>query len=83
MLGDIEVRASATSFQLGKNGKPFFISGPYDTPAKIDRIIRTLTDRVGPEGFDYVIALGDPDALGGGVELLGEFDEDLDDADED
>jgi hypothetical protein len=43
----------------------------------------TLTDRVGPEGFDYVIALGDPDALGGGVELLDEFDEDLDDAEED
>jgi hypothetical protein len=78
MLGDIEVKASAASFQFGKNGKPFFMSGPYDTPAKIDRIIRTLTDRVGPEGFDYVIALGDPDALEGGVELLGEFDEDLD-----
>lgn len=83
MLGDIEVEASATSFQFGKNGKPFFMSGPYDTPAKIDRIIRTLTYRVGPEGFDYVIALGDPDAFEGGVELLGEFDDDYDDEDED
>jgi hypothetical protein len=63
MLGDIAVKASAISFQFGKDGKPFFMSGPYDTPAKIERIIRTLTDRVGPEGFDYVIALGDPDAF--------------------
>lgn len=83
MLDDIEVRASAASFQFGKNGKPFFMSGPYDTPAKIDRIIRTLTERVGPEEFDYVIALGDPDALDGGMALLGEFDENFDVEDED
>ena len=76
MLSDIEVKDSATSFQFGKNGKAFFMSGPYDTPAKIDRIVRTVTDRVGPDAFDYVIALGDPDAIEGDMELLGEFDED-------
>ena len=79
MFGDIEVNAPATSFQFGKNGKPFYMSGPYDTPDKIDRIIRTVTDRVGAEGFEYVIALGDPDAFEGGHELLDEFDEDWDD----
>ena len=83
MLGDIEVETSATSFQFGKKGKPFFMSGPYDTPAKIDRIIRTLTARVGPEGFDYIIGFDDPNVLEGGVELLGELDEDWDDEEAD
>ncbi len=72
LLSDIEVKDSATSFQFGKNGKPFFMSGPYDTPAKIDRIVRTVTDRVGPEAFDYVIALGDPEAFEDDMGLVHE-----------
>ena len=77
-----EVEASATSFQFGKDGKPFYMSGPYDTPARIDRIMRALTARVGPDGFDYVVGLDDPNVLAGGMELLGEFEEVSDEADD-
>jgi hypothetical protein len=45
---------------FGKDGKPFFMSGPYDTPARCRRIIDTLTRRCGPEGFHYTVAVGAP-----------------------
>ena len=42
----------------GEDGKPFFIAGPYDNA---DKIVARLTQRLGPEGFHYVVPIG-PDA---------------------
>jgi hypothetical protein len=39
---------------FGHNGKPTYISGPYDDP---DRIIRTLQQAVGRKGFTYTIGV--------------------------
>jgi hypothetical protein len=36
---------------FGCNGKPFYAQGPYDNPAKV---MRTLHDKVGPDGFHLV-----------------------------
>lgn len=41
---------------FGKNGKPHYMSGPYDDPLKV---LRTLRDTVGEGNFDYVIGSGD------------------------
>lgn len=41
--------------EFGKEGKPMYFSGPYDDAEKI---IKTLTANVGPDNFDYVMALG-------------------------
>ncbi len=40
--------------QCGRNGKPFYISGPYDNSR---RIIDTLTHSVGEGNFDYLLNL--------------------------
>ena len=45
---------------FGRDGKPTYVSGPYDDP---DHILRTLDRTVGRKGFNYTIAL-DPDQLG-------------------
>ncbi len=37
--------------QCGRNGKPYYISGPYDNPNKI---IKTLRDKVGEGNFTYI-----------------------------
>lgn len=39
----------------GKEGKPFYISGPHETQADSERIIATLTRKLGPDGFHYVL----------------------------
>jgi hypothetical protein len=41
---------------FGKDGKPFFISGPHDNVA---RILRQLEKTAGPGNYDYLAMLGD------------------------
>jgi hypothetical protein len=60
VLGDANPDACDEIVPLGKDGKPFFVSGPYDN---VDRIIAKLTRRLGPEGFHYLVGLGAPDDM--------------------
>ena len=60
IFGDLDVTACPTHYVFGRDGKPFFMSSPYDTPARCRRIIDTLTRRCGPEGFHFVVAGGAP-----------------------
>ncbi len=55
LFGDIDADSCSTEYVFGKDGKPFFFAGPYDTPAKIRKVMRTLTDRVGEGNFDYMV----------------------------
>jgi hypothetical protein len=50
--------AGPSAITFGRNGKPTYISGPYDKP---DRILHTLQRAVGRNGFTYTIGvdLGD------------------------
>jgi hypothetical protein len=41
--------------EFGKAGKPFYFRGPYDNAEKI---VKTLSAKVGPGNFDYMMALG-------------------------
>jgi hypothetical protein len=59
IFADIDATTCADRFTFGKNGKPFFIAGPHDTPKKIQRILETLTKRCGPGRFDYLVELHD------------------------
>ncbi len=44
-----------SAITFGKDGKPFYVSGPHDNPRKV---IKTLEHTVGPPpNFDYVITL--------------------------
>ena len=52
IFGDIPM--AMQTFPFGKDGKPFYVSGPNDSPARIRRIVATLVQHVGPGGFDYL-----------------------------
>jgi hypothetical protein len=41
--------------ECGRDGKPFYTSGPYDNPLKV---IKTLRESVGEGNFDYVTEMG-------------------------
>ena len=43
--------------KFGKDGKPLFISGPYDNA---EAIVRQLARTAGEGNFDYVMMLGEP-----------------------
>ena len=42
--------------EVGKNGKPFFVAGPYDNAT---HIIKQLEKTAGPGNYDYLIPIGD------------------------
>lgn len=77
ILGDLDPDACLTEFTFGKDGKPLFIAGPYDTPARCERIIGTLRRTVGEGNFDFIMPVL-------GHELAGiTFDDDDDEFDSD
>ncbi len=57
ILGDAQPENCAQTIPLGKDGKPFFVSGPYDD---VDAIMRTLNRNVGEGNYEVLIILGDP-----------------------
>jgi len=55
LLGNADPEACDLPVPLGgKNGKPFFCSGPYDN---VPRIMAQLERAVGPGGFDFLIGI--------------------------
>src|SRR5208337_2598135 len=55
IFGDVDASACTDTFTFGKNGKPFFLGGPNDTPARIRTIIQTLEKSRGTGGWDYLV----------------------------
>lgn len=53
IFADTDSEKSKTEYEYGKDGKPFFIQGPFDTPAKSKEIIRTLEKSCGENGSDF------------------------------
>ena len=46
--------------EFGKDGKPLYVSGPYDNP---DAIVRQLGRTAGAGNYDYLVGLGGPSDL--------------------
>ncbi len=59
IFGDVSAADCRQQFTFGEDGKPFFVGGPYDSPARCEQIIRTLHDHCGPDGYHYAIPGGE------------------------
>lgn len=44
----------------GKDGKPFYVQGPFDDIARAKGIIAQLEKTAGPGNYDYILSVGDP-----------------------
>jgi len=53
IFGDVNAEANDAAFQFGKNGKPFYISGPSETAPLIRRRIEILREHAGEGGFGF------------------------------
>ena len=73
IFGDIDANICTQEFVYGKDGKPLFVAGPHDTPARCQQIIRKLTDRCGGDGFHYLM----PMAAGAMLRSLEDDDDDV------
>lgn len=69
IFGDIDPESCEETFEYGREGKPFYFAGPYDS---VNRIMNQLTRKLGPDGFHYVAFL---DPFDGG-EVYEDEDED-------
>jgi len=58
IFGDIDPAQAEEEFAFGKDGKPLFIAGPYDTPERCRQVMRTLERAVGPDGYHFTIPFG-------------------------
>jgi hypothetical protein len=64
MLDPPDTHPRKNKVRFGKDGKPFYVSGPYDSEIKSKSVISTLMRTCGPGKFDYIVGLGDmPDDM--------------------
>src|SRR4051812_25224907 len=55
IFGDVDANACTETFTFGKDGKPFYVSGPYDTPARVRTIGQALEKSCGTGNWDYMV----------------------------
>jgi hypothetical protein len=60
LFGDINSADSDATFVFGKDGKPFYASGPYDSAERWRQVISILHNRCGEGGYDYMVMVGGP-----------------------
>lgn len=61
VLDPPEAHPRTWDVQFGQDGKPLFVSGPYDDERKIRRILQTLESTAGEGNYNYLIGFGDAD----------------------
>ena len=54
IFGDVDEADCTETFTFGKDGEPFFLSGPNDTPARIRAVMLALEKSRGLDGCDYL-----------------------------
>ncbi len=83
LFGDIDPSQSDATFEFGKDGKPFYISGPHDSTERSRQVLAILNHSRGPGGYEYLVAFEPSGALPlpdgeGGIDALPFDDEDED-----
>jgi hypothetical protein len=74
LFGSVNAAEGTDHFEFGKDGKPFFVAGPHDTPERCRQILGVLNESCGPGNYHYVLPLTGPDLE---RELPGPDEEDL------
>lgn len=60
LFGDTSAELCPAEYKFGRDGMPFFVSGPHDTPSRIRKVIRSLTETAGAGNFDYIVEMDPP-----------------------
>jgi hypothetical protein len=63
VLDPPETHPRINNVAFGKDGMPFFVSGPYDDERKVRTVINTLTRTAGEGNFHYLAGIGPPESF--------------------
>ena len=55
ILATVDSHLCAQTFTFGQDGKPFYVQGPSDSPHRIRQIVTTLNQRLGPDGWNFMV----------------------------
>lgn len=61
VLDPPEAHPRTSNVVFGKDGEPFYVSGPYDDQRKINSVLNTLRRTAGEGNFHFLIRLGESD----------------------
>ena len=61
-LGGLDAADCPETFTFGRDGKPFYVEGPHDTPERTQRVLAMLEARCGADGFGYALYDDNEDA---------------------
>ena len=61
LLHDADPTRCSDVFTFGKDGKPFYVSGPYDSVERRQEILATLERTCGSGMYDFTVHCGDVD----------------------
>jgi hypothetical protein len=56
IFGEVDADACDATFQFGREGKPFYIPGPTESPGQVKLRIQQLRNRLGESGFECAVA---------------------------
>jgi len=56
IFGDVDATATTQEFVYGRNGKPYYVNGPNETPSQARAIVEQLQRQSG--GADYSVVMG-------------------------
>jgi hypothetical protein len=59
VFGGIVASDCHEEFSFGRDGKPFYMEGPDDSPARVNQIMRLLTAKCGEGNFDFMLEASD------------------------
>ncbi|MCA9065480.1 MAG: hypothetical protein KDA96_20575 [Planctomycetaceae bacterium] len=57
LFGDIDPLQAGHVFPMGCDGKPRYISGPFEPPHEVERVLQKLTQTQGPDGFTFLVPM--------------------------
>jgi hypothetical protein len=64
IFGSIDPSVCPSEFEYGKDGKRFYMSGPNQTEADSNKIVHTLNERLGPDGFHFLVKMDSGEDMG-------------------
>jgi hypothetical protein len=59
IFGDIDLSFCPIKYTYGKDGKPFYIRGPYESLNDAKRIIDKLGNTCGVDNFEYMVMMNE------------------------
>lgn len=59
VMGGIEAKKGDTVWTFGQDGKPHYISGPHDSQAFINRVLKQLLRTCGEGNYNFTVMMAD------------------------